>query len=138
MLHKKTHCTSITESNLWVFSGVGLSTLLQRCVVQLSQDGSCNSFNTPTRLNPESRNYVCTLHSLQAAKMQGSCQLMLFGTVFFILTAVRTSNPTYHLKTQFLVNNIYKFSPYLAGSTLRLHYKAQPVNAVWGNSRCLL
>jgi hypothetical protein len=27
---------------------------------------------------------------------------------------------------------------YLTGNTLRLHYKAQPVNAVWGNSRCLL
>jgi hypothetical protein len=23
-------------------------------------------------------------------------------------------------------------------SKLRLHYRAQPVNAVWGNSRCLL
>jgi hypothetical protein len=28
--------------------------------------------------------------------------------------------------------------PYLIGNTLRLRYKAQPVNAVWGNSRCLL
>jgi hypothetical protein len=42
------------------------------------------------------------------------------------------------LKTEFLLNNTYKFSPYLTGNTLRLHYKAQPVNAVWGNSRCLL
>jgi hypothetical protein len=42
------------------------------------------------------------------------------------------------LKTEFPLNNIYKFSPYLTGNTLRLHYKAQPVNAVWGNSRCLL
>jgi hypothetical protein len=30
------------------------------------------------------------------------------------------------------------FSPYLTGNTLRLRYRAQPVNAVWGNSRCLL
>jgi hypothetical protein len=29
-------------------------------------------------------------------------------------------------------------SLYLTGNTLRLHYKAQPVKAVWGNSRCLL
>jgi hypothetical protein len=29
-------------------------------------------------------------------------------------------------------------SPYLTGNTLRLRYRAQPVNAVWGNSRCLL
>jgi hypothetical protein len=42
------------------------------------------------------------------------------------------------LKTEFFLNNIYKFSVYLTGNTLRLHYKAQPVNAIWGNSRCLL
>jgi hypothetical protein len=34
--------------------------------------------------------------------------------------------------------NIYKSSSYLTGNTLRLRYKAQPVNAVQGNSRCLL
>jgi hypothetical protein len=32
---------------------------------------------------------------------------------------------------------IYKNSSYLTGNTLRLRYKAQPVNAVGGNSRCL-
>jgi hypothetical protein len=36
---------------------------------------------------------------------------------------------TYHL------NNIHKFSPY---NTSRLRYKAQPVNALQGNSPCLL
>jgi predicted RNA-binding protein len=34
--------------------------------------------------------------------------------------------------------DIYKLSSYLTGNTLLLRYKAQPVNAVWGNSRCLL
>jgi hypothetical protein len=34
------------------------------------------------------------------------------------------------LKTEFLLNNIQNFSPYLTGNTLRLGYKAQPVNAV--------
>jgi hypothetical protein len=34
------------------------------------------------------------------------------------------------LKTDFLLNITYKFSLYLTGNTLRLHYKAQPVNAV--------
>jgi hypothetical protein len=29
-------------------------------------------------------------------------------------------------------------SPYLTGITLRLRYRAQPANAVWGDSRCLL
>jgi hypothetical protein len=37
-----------------------------------------------------------------------------------------------------LLNNIQIFSLYLTGITSRLSYKAQPVNAVWGNSRCLL
>jgi hypothetical protein len=32
----------------------------------------------------------------------------------------------------------YVFSSYLTGDTLRFRYRAQPVNAVWGNSRCLL
>jgi hypothetical protein len=39
----------------------------------------------------------------------------------------RTCNP---LKIEFLLRNIYKFSPYLTGNTSRLRYKAQPVNAV--------
>jgi hypothetical protein len=42
------------------------------------------------------------------------------------------------LKTEFLLNNIYKYSSYLTGNILRLYYIAQPVNAIWGNSRCLL
>jgi hypothetical protein len=32
----------------------------------------------------------------------------------------------------------YRYSPYHTGNTLRLRYRAQPVNAVWGNSSCLL
>jgi hypothetical protein len=42
------------------------------------------------------------------------------------------------LKTEFIHNYIYKFSSYLTGNTLHLRYKVQPVNVVWGNSRCLL
>jgi hypothetical protein len=34
------------------------------------------------------------------------------------------------LKTDFLLNNIQKFSWYLTGNTLRLRYKGQRVNAV--------
>jgi hypothetical protein len=41
-------------------------------------------------------------------------------------------------RTQFLLNNICNSSLYITGNALRLFYKAQPVNAVWGNSRCLL
>jgi hypothetical protein len=32
----------------------------------------------------------------------------------------------------------HRYSPYLTGNTLHLRYRDQPVNAVWGNSRCLL
>jgi hypothetical protein len=34
--------------------------------------------------------------------------------------------------------NVQNFSPYLTGNTSRIRYIAQSVNAVWGNSRCLL
>jgi thioredoxin-related protein len=33
---------------------------------------------------------------------------------------------------------MYESCPYLTGNTLCLHYRAQPVNAVWGKNRCLL
>jgi hypothetical protein len=63
---------------------------------------------------------------------------MLFGET----VAVYCENHMEHTHTVWaeyrVLNNIYKSSPYLTGNTLRLHYKAQPVNAVWGNSRCLL
>jgi hypothetical protein len=39
-------------------------------------------------------------------------------------------NDIYCYKFEVLLNSIYKFSPYLTGNTLRLSYKAQPVNAV--------
>jgi hypothetical protein len=33
---------------------------------------------------------------------------------------------------------LQELGSYLTGDTSHLHYRAQPVNAVWGNSRCLL
>jgi hypothetical protein len=50
----------------------------------------------------------------------------------------RVRRHTQKLKKEFLLNKTYKSSSYLTGNTLHLHYRAQPVNAVWGNSRCLL
>jgi hypothetical protein len=44
----------------------------------------------------------------------------------------------FFLKTEFFLNNTYRISSYLTENTLRLRYKAQQVNAVWGKSRCLL
>jgi hypothetical protein len=37
-----------------------------------------------------------------------------------------------------LLNSVYEFSSYLAGNTLRVLCRSQPVNALWRNSRCLL
>jgi hypothetical protein len=56
-------------------------------------------------------------------------RLMLFGET----VAVYCENHTEHINT--LCGH---FSPYLTRSMLRLHYRAQQVNVVWGNSRCLL
>jgi hypothetical protein len=42
------------------------------------------------------------------------------------------------LKSDIHVNNIYKSSSYLTENVLRLRYKNQPVNAAYGNIRCLL
>jgi hypothetical protein len=50
-------------------------------------------------------------------------RLMLFGET----VAVYSENHTEH-------TDIVRTSQ----ETLRLHYRAQPVNTVWGNSRCLL
>jgi hypothetical protein len=36
------------------------------------------------------------------------------------------------LKQEFNLNNIYKFSSYLAGNTLLFYYKDKLVKAVWG------
>jgi hypothetical protein len=63
-------------------------------------------------------------HHVSATKPN---QLMLFGKT----VAVYCENHTEH-------TDIYKLSSYLTGNTSRLRYKAQPVNAVWGNSHCLL
>jgi hypothetical protein len=55
--------------------------------------------------------------------------IMKYSTIYILLN---------HLKTEFLHNVIQNSSSYLTRNTLRLRYEAQPVNAVWGNSRCLL
>jgi hypothetical protein len=52
---------------------------------------------------------------------------MLFGET----VAVCCENRTEHTDT-------YKLSSFLKENTSRHRYRAQPVNAVWGNSRCLL
>jgi hypothetical protein len=36
-----------------------------------------------------------------------------------------------------IFSNINKSNSFLTGNTSQIRYRAQPVNAVWGNSRCL-
>jgi hypothetical protein len=56
-------------------------------------------------------------------------QLMLFGEFLFTVRTIR--NTRIHCVGRMQ-------SSYFTGNTLCLFYKAQPVNAVWGNIRCLL
>jgi hypothetical protein len=59
------------------------------------------------------------------------CEMKDYGNWTFIhLTGSRTIN----LPASF---DICKFRSNLAGNTLRLRYRDEPVNVDWGNSRCL-
>jgi hypothetical protein len=79
--------------------------------------------------------YFCLLYlpTLASIYTLGECCPGMLA--LYILCVIKCINP---LKAEFLRNNIHKSSPYLTGNTLLLRYKAQPVNAVWGNSRCLM
>jgi hypothetical protein len=59
-------------------------------------------------------------------------------TLILALLADTLYNRINPLETEFFLTNIQASSSYLTGNTLRPHYKPQPVNAVWGNSLCLL
>jgi hypothetical protein len=64
-------------------------------------------------------------------------RLMLSGET----VAVYCESHTEHRDTVRFSQEPYgtlRYSSYLTGNTLRLRYRAQPVNAAWGNSRCLL
>jgi hypothetical protein len=62
---------------------------------------------------------------------------MLFGRNIAVYCENRTGH-RYTAVTDAKFWYIYNSSFYLTGNTLRLCYRAQPFNAVWGNSRCLL
>jgi hypothetical protein len=72
------------------------------------------------------KNSVRTSQETHYVSATNPNRLMLFGET----VAVYCENHTEHINT--LPNNIYEFGPYLTGNTLRLSYKALPVNAVWG------
>jgi hypothetical protein len=57
--------------------------------------------------------------------------MLLRKESLFIVRTIRNTHTHTHIY-------IYKLSSYLTGNTLRLRCEAQPVNAVWGNRRCLL
>jgi hypothetical protein len=70
-------------------------------------------------------------HQLQDAipnKLDSSCRAL--GPCYTEETGITYFENQVHL-------NIYKSTPNLTGNTC-LRYRAQPVNAVRGNSRCLL
>jgi hypothetical protein len=101
------------------------------CILQPSKSKPSN-FSSPFWVPV--KNFLCRLCLIQSEiACPGDSNLSL-------ITATRSGglyklNP---LRNEFLLNNIYKFSPYLTGNTLRLRYRDQSVNAVRGNSRCLL
>jgi hypothetical protein len=72
---------------------------------------------------------VRTSHEAHSVSATECNRLMLFGET----VAVYCENHTEHINTL-----CEHFRPYITGNTLRLYYRAQPVNIVWGNSRCLL
>jgi aminopeptidase C len=66
--------------------------------------------------------------------------MQLFSFKYLMMYAARIISKYGLIFKNSILNNIYacKSGSYLAGNTLRLRYKAQLVNAVWKNSRCLL
>jgi hypothetical protein len=72
---------------------------------------------------------VNTSHETHYISATEPNRLMLFREA----VAVYCENHREHIST--LCGH---FSSYLTGNTLRLRYRIQPVDAVWGNSRCLL
>jgi len=58
---------------------------------------------------------------------------MLYGEIVAVSSQIHTK----HINVLCGQNGeLYTSSPYRAVNTLRLGYKNQSVNAVWGNSRC--
>jgi hypothetical protein len=86
----------------------------------------------PSECRSSSKDYtntVCTSQETHYVSATEPNRLMLFGET----VAVYCENHTEHTNT--LCGH---FSTYLTGNALCLRCRAQPVNAVWGNSRCLL
>jgi hypothetical protein len=65
---------------------------------------------------------VRTSHETHYVSATEPNRLMLFGETVYV----------------YCENTEHRYSPCLTGNTLRLRYRAQPVNAVWGISRRLL
>jgi hypothetical protein len=86
------------------------------------------------------RSHLSSIHLRVTATRHGWYGVM-DDMVRWTMTDIQHGGHVTHfnpLKTEFLLKSIYKFSPYLTGNTFRLSYKAQPDNAICGNSCCLL
>jgi hypothetical protein len=105
----------------------------------LSSVGSSASYSAGRRFRYRSWDRLFVLrflfHSSQHLQAGMMPEMRPRQRPFTFSTMIHSFNP---LKTEFLLNDIYKSSSYLTGNTLRLHHKAQPVNAVWGNSHWLV
>jgi hypothetical protein len=116
---QETHYVSATETNRLMLFG---ETIAVYCETIWNTQMHCVGRTQVLYKNP-----VCTSQETNHVSATKTNQLMLFGETI----AVYCENHTEH-------TDICKLSSYLTGNTLRLHYKAQPVNAVWRNTRCLL
>jgi hypothetical protein len=97
----------------------------------ISPGSSGRDVKLPSYLHLVSRSRILELYLHFPTRLQ--CRDTFASFFYFLISSL--INP---LKAKWIINNIKVFSSYLTGNTLRLRYEAQPVNAVYGNSHCLL
>jgi hypothetical protein len=62
---------------------------------------------------------------------------MIRSNAYTIVLSVYGVQHSLPLRDEFVINNIWEFSPYLKENITRYHHKDQLVNAFYGNSACL-
>jgi hypothetical protein len=74
-------------------------------------------------------NSSCLIIIIIIIKRRNSLEISAPAHICLLIFVKLSSNYINLLETQILLNSIWKASSYLTGNTLRLRYKAQPVNA---------
>jgi hypothetical protein len=90
----------------------------------LTRNQKASSRNTAVTYSVDKR--VC--NNLKTNLLAAKLLLVLASLVIFGSGSHGTHD--HILKTEFILNNIYKFGLYLTGNTFLLRYKAPPVNVV--------